>query len=57
MPLAQLRDVQADARLSLERHLRTAPAPLAGGMRKALHKALAAQKVLRRRDSDLRRLR
>lgn len=48
-PIAHLDDVAADARLSLERDLRTAPTPISGGMRKALAKERNLQDGLRRR--------
>lgn len=46
-PMAWLDDVQRAERLAMERDLRTAPTPISGGMRKALHKELGAQNVLR----------
>ena len=49
LPIAHLADVEADARLSLERDLRAAPTPIAGGMRKALNKERGAQEALRYR--------
>lgn len=47
--IAMLEDVQAAARLALERDLRTAPTPVSGGMRKALAKEAADQDGLRYR--------
>jgi hypothetical protein len=61
IPLAHLCDVEADAKLSLERDLRFAPTPISGGMRKALVKELGHQNALRfkarrrYREPDLRR--
>lgn len=51
-PLARLSDIQADARLSLERDLREAPTPISGGMRKALNKERGAQDALRFRSGQ-----
>ncbi|WP_439925667.1 hypothetical protein [Nitrobacter sp. JJSN] len=47
IPFAHLRDVEADALLSVERDLRDAPTPISGGMRKALAKELGHQNALR----------
>jgi hypothetical protein len=55
-PFASLHDVQQDAKLSMERDLRTAPTPISGGMRKALHKELGAQNALRYRHGTNRAL-
>lgn len=61
IPFAHLRDIEADAVLSLERDLRFAPTPISGGMRKALAKELGRQNALRfkmrrrYREPDLRR--
>jgi hypothetical protein len=47
MPFAHFYDIEADARLSIERDLRFAPVPISGGMRKALAKEQRFQNALR----------